>query len=62
MDKELKQLVGRLEDIAIKFRQLFFQENPECIKNDHKAKILLVGQADQKPVSMRVKQQPEMKT
>ena len=27
---------------------LVLQENKECIKNDHKAKILLVGQNDQK--------------
>ena len=27
---------------------ILFQENSECIKNDHKAKILLVNQNDQK--------------
>ena len=28
--------------------KFLFQENSECIKNDHKAKILLVNQNDQK--------------
>ena len=28
----------------------YLQENPDCIKNDHKAKILMVSQNDQNSV------------